>query len=202
MCGGQRFRQGQHTLGLPPPVRPRLCRNLPTSSNAILGRCWRLAGGGKEVIGLALRATALGFSFGQLHPAKSGIAVKSAQAYRTNCMDVLTRIKRLVVARQVEFTGKAEQERLADGLSVEDVLESILNANAIKKVLRSQSPDRKSSRDYPIRHREPKLHWTLDLLQRVHSPQRRSRNLLCLHLGKTHNLSLVRAHARRVRLDP
>ena len=46
-------------------------------------------------------------------------------------------LKLRLVARQVEFTGKAEQERLADGLSVEDVLESILNANAIKKVLRS-----------------------------------------------------------------
>jgi len=74
--------------------------------------------------------------------------VNSGYAYRTDSMDVLTRIKRLVVARQVEFTGKAEQERLADGLSVEDVMESILNANAIKKVLRSQSPVRQSSRDY------------------------------------------------------
>ena len=51
-------------------------------------------------------------------------------------MDVLIRIKRLAVARRVEFTIKAAEERLRDGLSVEDVLESILNANAIKKVLR------------------------------------------------------------------
>jgi hypothetical protein len=62
-------------------------------------------------------------------------------------MDVLTRIKRLVVARKVEFTGKAALERLADGLSVEDVLESILNANAIKKTLRSRSPKRPSGGD-------------------------------------------------------
>ena len=94
------------------------------------------------------RSSALGFSFRRMQLPKSGIAVNSGHAYRTNNMDVLTRIKRLVVARQVEFTGKAEQERLADGLSVEDVLESILNANAIKKVLRSQSPVRHSSRDY------------------------------------------------------
>lgn len=40
------------------------------------------------------------------------------------------RIKRLVVAQRVEFTLKAEIERLRDGLSVEDVFESILNANA------------------------------------------------------------------------
>lgn len=54
-------------------------------------------------------------------------------------MDVLLRIKRLVVRGRVEFTAKAATERLRDGLSVEDVLESILNANAIKKVLRSRS---------------------------------------------------------------
>lgn len=54
-------------------------------------------------------------------------------------MDVLVRIKRLVIARQVEFTMKAEQERLRDGLSVEDVLESVVNANALKKTIRSRS---------------------------------------------------------------
>ena len=34
------------------------------------------------------------------------------------------------------------EERLRDGLTVEDVLESVLNANAIKKVLRSRSAGR------------------------------------------------------------
>ena len=58
-------------------------------------------------------------------------------------MDVLVRIKRLAVARRVEFTIKATEERLRDGLSVEDVLESIVNANAIKKVLRSRSSARR-----------------------------------------------------------
>lgn len=57
-------------------------------------------------------------------------------------MDVLVRIKRLVIARRVEFTLKAETERLRDGLSVEDILESIVNANGVKKVLRSRSPGR------------------------------------------------------------
>jgi hypothetical protein len=57
-------------------------------------------------------------------------------------VDILIRIKRLVVARQVEFTMKAIQERLADHLSVEDVFESILNANAIKKTLRARSANR------------------------------------------------------------
>jgi hypothetical protein len=57
-------------------------------------------------------------------------------------VDVLVRIKRLVVAQRVEFTLKAEMERLRDGLTVEDVFESILNANAIKKVMRSRSTGR------------------------------------------------------------
>ena len=51
----------------------------------------------------------------------------------------LTWIKRLVVAGHVEFTGKALEEQVIDGLTIEDVLESVLNANAIKKVLRSRS---------------------------------------------------------------
>jgi hypothetical protein len=62
-------------------------------------------------------------------------------------VDALTRIKRLVVARRVEFTLKAETERLRDGLTVEDVLESVLNANAVKKVLRSRSPSRLHPRE-------------------------------------------------------
>jgi hypothetical protein len=67
-------------------------------------------------------------------------------------VDVLVRIKRLAVARRVEFTIKAAEERLRDGLSVEDVLESIVNANAIKKVLRSRSSARlrRSERLYVI----------------------------------------------------
>ena len=48
-------------------------------------------------------------------------------------VDVLVRIKRLVIARRVEFTMKATEERLRDGLSIEDVLESIVNANAIRR---------------------------------------------------------------------
>ena len=57
-------------------------------------------------------------------------------------MDALIRIKRLVIARHVQFTLKAETERIRDGLAVEDVLESILNANGIKKTLRSRSTSR------------------------------------------------------------
>lgn len=60
-------------------------------------------------------------------------------------MDVLTRIKKL--AGRVEFTLKAEEERLLDGLRVEDVLESILNATTIRKTLRSSSAHRTSARE-------------------------------------------------------
>ena len=57
-------------------------------------------------------------------------------------MDVLTKIKRLVIARKVIFTEKARTERYADGLSVEDILESIVNAPSINKTLNSSSPHR------------------------------------------------------------
>lgn len=71
-------------------------------------------------------------------------------------MDVLTRIKQLVIARRVEFAMKAELERLRDGLSVEDVLESVVNANALKKTLRSRlarrsHPGRRLSMSSPPR---------------------------------------------------
>ena len=62
-------------------------------------------------------------------------------------MDALIRIKRLVIARNVEFTMKAETERLRDGLFIDDIFESILNANAVKKVLRSTSGNRRTKRD-------------------------------------------------------
>ena len=55
-------------------------------------------------------------------------------------MDVLVRIKRLVVRRQVLFTEKAEIEMVSDALTPELVYEAILNAPAIFKVLRSRNP--------------------------------------------------------------
>lgn len=65
-----------------------------------------------------------------------------------SAVDVLVRIKRLAVARRVEFTAKATEERLRDGLTVEDVIESIVNANAIKKVLRSRSAARRRAAEH------------------------------------------------------
>ena len=55
-------------------------------------------------------------------------------------MDVLVRIKRLVVSRRVLFTEKAEMEMAAEALTPELVYEAILNAPAIFKVLRSRNP--------------------------------------------------------------
>ena len=54
-------------------------------------------------------------------------------------MDVLARIKRLVIARRVLFTEKAESEMAADALTPELVYEAILNAPAIFKTLRSRN---------------------------------------------------------------
>jgi hypothetical protein len=52
---------------------------------------------------------------------------------------VLVRIKRLIISGKYVFTGKAEIEMFADGLTEECVLESVLNANGIKKAMRSTS---------------------------------------------------------------
>jgi len=67
-------------------------------------------------------------------------------------MDVLVRIKRLVVSRRVLFTEKAETEMVRDALTPELVYEAILNAPAIFKVLRSRNPKAgKSERLYVIK---------------------------------------------------
>lgn len=55
-------------------------------------------------------------------------------------MEILAKIKRLAIARRLRFTFKADLERIGDGLTVEDIVESLVNAPAINKVLRSHSP--------------------------------------------------------------
>jgi hypothetical protein len=60
-------------------------------------------------------------------------------------MDVLARIKRLVVRRAVRFTKKARDEMDLDCLTAEDVFEAILNAQTIFKTLRSHSATRRHS---------------------------------------------------------
>ncbi|MCC7290889.1 MAG: hypothetical protein IT449_02370 [Phycisphaerales bacterium] len=62
-------------------------------------------------------------------------------------MDVLVRIKRLVIRGQVRLTEKAAEELDFDALTLGDVLESILNAQAIAKTIRSTSRHRGSSRE-------------------------------------------------------
>jgi hypothetical protein len=54
----------------------------------------------------------------------------------------LKKIKRLIIQGHFKFTLKADAERLLDGLTQEDVLESILNA-ALIRAKKSHSPNRK-----------------------------------------------------------
>jgi hypothetical protein len=63
-------------------------------------------------------------------------------------MDVLSRIKRCVLQGNLKFSLKARDEAILDGLSPLDVRESIVNATAIRKTLRSTSPGRSSGREY------------------------------------------------------
>ncbi|HUW83229.1 MAG TPA: hypothetical protein VMZ31_10575 [Phycisphaerae bacterium] len=60
-------------------------------------------------------------------------------------MDVLLQIKRLVVQGRIRFTEKAREEMEADGLSAGEVIESIANAQAIAKTLRSRSRTKRYS---------------------------------------------------------
>lgn len=54
----------------------------------------------------------------------------------------LIQIKRLIISKNYVFTLKAQTEMFVDSLDEEQVLEAILNANGIKKVLRSTSSQR------------------------------------------------------------
>lgn len=59
-------------------------------------------------------------------------------------MDILVRIKRLVVRGAIRFTEKARTELERDGLEPEEAMEAILSAQAVTKTLRSRSPQRRS----------------------------------------------------------
>ena len=63
-------------------------------------------------------------------------------------MDVLIRIKRAVLAGRYAFSEKARIEMETDDLTELDVAESILNAVAIYKRLRSSSPLKRNRREY------------------------------------------------------
>jgi len=62
--------------------------------------------------------------------------------------DILVRIKRSILAGRYAFSEKARIEMESDGLTVFDVAESIINAVAIYKRLRSRSRRRSSWTEY------------------------------------------------------
>lgn len=62
-------------------------------------------------------------------------------------MDVLIQIKRLVARGATSFTDKARDEMARDNLTMQDVTESVLNAQSIYKTLRSTSPRKRSTRE-------------------------------------------------------
>jgi hypothetical protein len=62
--------------------------------------------------------------------------------------DILIRIKRAVLAGRYAFSEKARMEMEAGSLTELDVAESILNAVAIYKRLRSRSDSRTQSKEY------------------------------------------------------
>lgn len=61
--------------------------------------------------------------------------------------DILVRIKRAILAGHYVFSEKALVEMEADRIRAQDVVESILNAVAIYKTLRSRSPRRTHLRE-------------------------------------------------------
>jgi hypothetical protein len=61
--------------------------------------------------------------------------------------DVLAHIKRTVLAGRYGFSEKARAEMRADDLTELDVIESIANAVAIYKTIRSTSPHRSHARE-------------------------------------------------------
>ena len=62
--------------------------------------------------------------------------------------DILRRIKRAVLSGNYAFSEKAFIEMEADSLAELDIAESILNAVAIYKTLRSRSPFRQQRIEY------------------------------------------------------
>ena len=62
--------------------------------------------------------------------------------------DLLARIKRVVISGRYAFSEKARTEMKVDGITELDVVESILNAVAIYKKLRSTSFRRQHRKEY------------------------------------------------------
>jgi hypothetical protein len=62
--------------------------------------------------------------------------------------NILIRIKRAVLAGNLAFTDKAATERERDGLTELDVAESLINAVAIYKTIRSTNRRHRHRREY------------------------------------------------------
>ena len=62
-------------------------------------------------------------------------------------MDLLIRIKRCALANRIRLTDKARDEMDLDFLDIPDIRESLMNAVAIYKTIRSKNP-RTGSREY------------------------------------------------------
>jgi hypothetical protein len=62
--------------------------------------------------------------------------------------EILVRIKRAVLRGRMRLTEKALLEMRSDGLSREEVAESIVFAREIYKTIRSTSPGRLNRREY------------------------------------------------------
>lgn len=71
--------------------------------------------------------------------------------------DILVKIKRAVLAGHYVFSEKARFEMKADGFSELDIAESILNAVAIYKKIRSTNPYRKKVKEYLYVIQSPNL---------------------------------------------
>jgi hypothetical protein len=61
--------------------------------------------------------------------------------------EILIRIKRAILAGRYAFSEKARAEMEIDGITELDVAESLLNAVAIYKIIRSKSPYRRGKRE-------------------------------------------------------
>ncbi len=68
-------------------------------------------------------------------------------------MDVLVKIKRLVIRGRIRYTSKALDEMDSHGLATTDVVESIVNAQRIDKIMRSRGAgiSRRSDKLYVIK---------------------------------------------------
>jgi hypothetical protein len=77
--------------------------------------------------------------------------------------DILIRIKRAVVAGNVDYSEKARLEMLADHLEESDIRESILSAGRIEKTIRSNLSRRGTGREYLHIIKGTKFGWRRNL---------------------------------------